>query len=132
MGAKRPAVSDTELDVLKALWDTGGGTVREVNARLRQRGRRWAYTTVQTLLHRLEAKGYARRDASAAAHVFRAAVSREQLLKRRLRELADDLCKGTATPLMLALVEDQRLSPEDIARLRQLLDDLDPSADRAE
>ncbi len=125
MGVRRPAVSDTELEVLKALWDHGPGTVRDINAVLRRRGRRWAYTTVQTLLGRLQAKGYVASDKAGLAHVYAAAVSRDKLLRLRLRELSDDLCKGTATPLVLALVEDRRWSAADLAQLRQLLDELD-------
>ncbi|MBI5865765.1 MAG: BlaI/MecI/CopY family transcriptional regulator, partial [Planctomycetes bacterium] len=43
-----------ELEVLRALWDEGPGTVRDVLMRLQRRGRQWAYTTVQTFLTRLE------------------------------------------------------------------------------
>ena len=124
MGTRRPAVSDTELDVLKAVWEHGPCTVREANAALRRRGRRWAYTTVLTLLQRLEAKGYVRSDKSETAHVFAATVSRDALLQQRLRELADELCKGTATPLLLALVENHRFTAEEIAQFRHLLDEL--------
>ena len=124
MAARRAAVSETELEVLKVLWEQGPGTVREVNATLRRRGRRWAYTTVLTLLQRLQAKGYVASDKSDAAHVFTASVSRDKLLRQRLRELADDLCRGTATPLLLALVEGGRFTAEEIAQFRQLLDKL--------
>jgi len=124
VATRRAAVSDTEMDVLKVLWDQGPGTVREINAVLRRRGRRWAYTTVLTLLQRLQAKGYVASDKSDAAHVFTAAVSRDRLLKQRLRELADELCRGTTTPLVLALVEGQRFTAEEIAQFRQLLDEL--------
>ncbi len=124
MGNRRPAVSDTELEVLKALWEHGPSTVREAEAAVRRRGRRWAYTTVLTLLQRLQAKGYVRSDKSETAHVFAATVSRDKLLRQRLRELADELCKGTATPLVLALVEDHRFKPEEIAQFRRLLDEL--------
>jgi predicted transcriptional regulator len=113
------------MDVLKVLWEHGPATVRQVNAVLRKRGRRYAYTTVLTLLQRLEAKGHVRSDKAGVAHVFAAAVSREGLLQRRLGELADDLCDGTATPLVQALVEGGRLTPDDIERLRRLLDELD-------
>ena len=56
--AERPQpVSEAELEVLKALWERGPGTVRELREALGPQGRGWAYTTVQTLLQRLEAKG---------------------------------------------------------------------------
>jgi predicted transcriptional regulator len=103
--------------------------VRALNTALQRLGRRWAYTTVQTLLQRLEAKGYVASDRAGAAHVFRAAVSRDALVSRRLRDLADQLCAGAASPLLLALVEDGRLTNEDVQQLRRLLDQLDPPAE---
>jgi predicted transcriptional regulator len=125
VAARQPPISETELDVLKVLWERGPATVREVNAVLRKRGRRYAYTTVLTLLQRLEAKGHVTSDKGALAHVFSAAVSRDGLLRRRLDELADELCDGTATPLVQALVQGHRFTPEEIAQLRRLLDQLD-------
>ena len=112
MEALRTSISETELDVLKVLWENGPGTVRVVNERLHHQGRRWAYTTVLTLLQRLEAKGYVTSDKSGMAHVFRPAVTRDKLLQQRLKDLANQLCEGTATPLVLALVEGQRFTPE--------------------
>ena len=126
MDVRPSPISEAELEVLKALWDLGPSTVRVVNAALQERDRRWAYTTVLTLLQRLEAKGYTRSDKARPAHVFAAVVSREQLLGRQLRNLADRLCDGTASPLLLALVEDGRLSAKDVRELRRLLDRLDP------
>jgi predicted transcriptional regulator len=116
------------MDVLKVLWKNGPQTVRQVNAVLRQRRRRYAYTTVQTLLQRLEAKGHVTSDKSGIAHVFSAAVSRDGLLRRRLQDLADELCDGRATPLVQALVEERRFTPDDIERLRRLLDELESKA----
>jgi predicted transcriptional regulator len=123
--ARRASISETELEVLKVLWEHGPGTVRTVNDRLRRQGRRWAYTTVLTLLQRLEAKGYVASDKSGVAHVFRPAVTRDRLLRQRLKDLANQLCEGTATPLVLALVEGQRFTAEEISQFRQLLDQLE-------
>jgi predicted transcriptional regulator len=125
-----PAISETELAVLKVLWDLQASTVRAVQAVLRRQGRQWAYTTVQTLLHRLQAKGFATSDRGGTAHVFRAAVSREELLKRRLGDLAEQLCEGTASPLVLALVEGGQFTPDEIEQFRQLLDELDSGRPR--
>jgi predicted transcriptional regulator len=99
-----------------------------VAAHLRRRKRRWAYTTVLTLLSRLREKGYAASDKgekTGAAHVFRAAVSRDDLLRSGLTELADRICDGTASPLVHALVQGQRFTPEEIAHFRKLLDELE-------
>jgi predicted transcriptional regulator len=119
--ADRPGLSEAEMEVLKALWSEGPATVRRINELLVDRG--WAYTTVLTLLRRLVVKGYAISEASGVAHVFRAALSREEVLQRRLKDAADDLCDGSAVPLVLALVQGHRFSPEELARLRRLLDE---------
>ena len=122
----RPAdLSDSELAVLKVLWDLGTGTVREVNSELWGSGRRWAYTTVLTLLMRLQTKGCVASEKGEPANIFRPTVSREQLLQRRLSELETDLCGGAATPLVHALVSARRFTADDIAHFRRLLDELE-------
>ena len=124
MGSRHRPISATELVVLKVLWENGPRTAREIQTFLRRQGRRWAYTTVLTLLQRLEAKGHAARDTRAVAHVFRPSVSREKLIRRRLGELAHQVCGGEATPLVLALVQGHRFSPEEVEEFRRLLDRL--------
>jgi BlaI family transcriptional regulator, penicillinase repressor len=130
VAARRPAISETELEVLKALWEHGPGTVRQLDVVLRRQGRRWAYNTVLTLLQRLQAKEYVASDKSGMAHVFRALVSREELLQRRLKDLADQFCEGTASPLVLALVEGHSFTTEEITQFRRLLDQLAPRSPR--
>ena len=130
MSSRRSPLSETELEVLKALWDRGSGTVREINELLSQRGRRWAYTTVLTLLARLESKGYVASDKSGLAHVFHPLVTRDKLLSQRLITLAEELCEGTATPLVHALVQGQRFTAEEIEQFRALIDELEPKAER--
>lgn len=127
MAERRPTISDTELDVLKVLWERQSGTVREILTDLREQGKQWAYTTVQTLLHRLEEKEYVACDRGDVTHIFRAVVSRDQLLQRRLSDLSVQLCEGTASPLVLALVEGVRFTPQEIEQLRQLLDQMETS-----
>jgi predicted transcriptional regulator len=119
----QPSIGEIELEILKVLWEHGPATVRDVHGRLR--GRRRAYNTVLTHLQRLEVKGFVVSDKSEVAHVFRAAVSRDRLLRHRLKDLADELCDGTATPLVLALVEGQQFNPEELRRFRRLLDGLE-------
>ncbi len=120
--ASKAGLSEAEGEVLKALWDHGPGTVRQINELLGGRGRQWAYTTVLTLLQRLQAKGFAASESAGVAHVYRAAVSREELLDRRLKDTADEFCDGSAAPLVLALVQGNRFSAEELARFRRLLD----------
>jgi BlaI family penicillinase repressor len=125
--ARPPGLSESELEVLKVLWERGAGTVREVNAELSRVGRRWAYTTVQTLLARLQQKGFVTSAKEDVAHTYRPSVSRDELLQQRLSQLEAELCGGTATPLVHALVSGKRFTPEEIAQFRRLLDELEAS-----
>jgi BlaI family transcriptional regulator, penicillinase repressor len=129
--ARRLPVSDAELEVLKELWTAGPATVRDVATALRKRRRRLAYNTVLTLLSRLREKGYVAADRRDTAHLFRALVTRDELLGSSLSALADRVCDGTASPLVLALVRGQRFSADEIAHFRKLLDELTPKADKA-
>jgi predicted transcriptional regulator len=116
-------MSDAEREVLRALWDQGSGTVRETKDVLADRGRRWAYTTVATLLQRLQAKHYVIADTSVVPHMYKAVVTREQLLDRRLKDAAEELCDGQAAPLILALVQSNRFSEAELVRMRRMLDE---------
>jgi predicted transcriptional regulator len=118
----QPGLSDAEREVLRVLWDHGPGAVRGIREALGDRGRTWAYTTVATLLQRLQSKQYITSDSSVVPHLFRAIVSREELLDRRLKDAAEELCDGQVAPLVLALVQGNRFSAEDLARLHHLLE----------
>jgi predicted transcriptional regulator len=121
--ASKGGLGEAEAEVLRVLWDLGPSPIRAINRELEARGRRRAYTTVSTMLLRLAAKGYVASDAAEVPHIYRATVTREELLGRRLREAADELCDGDAVPLVLALVQRHRFSPEQLARFRRLLDE---------
>jgi predicted transcriptional regulator len=120
----RPPVSDAEREILRTLWDTGPGTVREVQERLVNSGCDWQRSTVITLLQRLETKGYVDSDKSAHAFVFRAVVSRDDLVHQRMCELAEELCDGRAAPLLLSFAQRQRFSPAELDELKNLVDEL--------
>ena len=103
--ARRPRdVTDAELDVLRLLWETGAATIRALTDRLYPSGGTSEYATVQKLLERLEAKGHVARTAEGRQNVFHATVEREELVARRLRDTADELCDGSLTPLITHLV----------------------------
>jgi predicted transcriptional regulator len=118
-------LGSAELEVLKALWDVGPTTVREVLNYLHGRGRRVAYTTVQTLLTRLEQKRYVVSDKSDVAHVFRARVTKDRVTRSRLKTLLSQLYDGAAGPLVLQLVRTERLTNEEVEQLQRLIERLD-------
>jgi predicted transcriptional regulator len=119
-----------ELEVLDALWRIGGGTVRDVLEDLEGQGRTPAYTTVLTLLGRLEHRGYVGSRRDGQAKTYRPRISRESVTAGRIDDLARRLTGGETVPLILKLVEAQDLSPEDIRELRRHLADLEEEARR--
>jgi len=119
-------ISEAELAVLEALWKAPGAP-NELQQRLARTGPDWAYTTVQTLLHRMLRKGFVARRREGVAQIYSAAVDRDELLARHVSDLADRLCAGAVSPLLLSLVRTQRFSKSELARFRALLEQ-DPSA----
>ena len=76
------------------------------------------YTTVQKLLERLEAKGYVAQEQGPGVLTFKATISRDDLISRRLLDVAEKLCEGSVTPLLINLVRSNRLGAEDLRELR--------------
>ena len=118
-------ITDAELSILQALWDEGPATIRQLTDSLYPGGGVAQYATVQKLLERLEAKGCVRRDRSAAVHVFTPLLGREELVGRRVRAVAEQLCGGSLTSLLTHLVQTTRLSPRERQELRTLIEELD-------
>ena len=125
MAKPNPELGAAELDVLKVLWERGPSTVREVLDHLHGRGKRIAYTTVLTMLSRLEQKGAVGSDKSEQAYVYKARVTRERVTASRLKTLVQQLYDGAATPLVLQLMQTEKFTPEEIAQLQALIERLD-------
>ncbi len=123
-------VTEYELAILQVLWDGGGATIRQLTDALYPDGGTSQYATVQKLLERLERKDFVRRDRRGPAHVFSAVIGREELLGRRLQEMAEKLCGGSLTPLLTHLVRARRLSDRERQELRELIDELDDKGPR--
>ncbi len=119
-----------ELEVLGVLWRLGSGTVRDVLAELETAGRRPAYTTVLTLLGRLERRGYVGSRKEGPAKVYRPRITRERVTAGRMGDLARHLAGGEAVPLIVKLVEAQNLSADDLRALRDHLTELEEEARR--
>ena len=116
-----PALSPAETEIIRLIWQLGSGTVQDVCGKLPRR-RQIAYATVQTLLRRLERKGYVTHETKGKAHVFSPAAEREEVIKRTVGDFVDRLFGGDPVPLMLHLANHSRLDAEDIKRLRKLIE----------
>ena len=118
---KLRAMSPAETEVLRLVWQIEGATVQQICDLLPAK-RNIAYKTVQTLLRRLEDKGYLKHKISGKAHVFLPAVKREDVVKRTVVDFLDRLFGGDPKPLMQFLAEDGQIDAEDIERLRRLIE----------
>src|SRR2546421_10935113 len=110
-------ITDAELTVLQTLWDHGSATIRQLTDAIYPDGGAAHYGTVQKLLDRLEAKGHVVRERQDNVNVYAPTTGREDLIGRRLQNVAEQLCGGSLTPLLTHLVKHQRLT----ARVRQVL-----------
>ena len=131
MPRKPRDVTDAELSILQVLWDRGAANVRELVGELYPARTPSDLATVQKLLSRLEDKECIQRNRDTWPHTFKPTIQREDLIGRRLRSTAEELCAGSLSPLLTHLVKTTQLSREDRALLRDLLDELDENADTA-
>jgi len=114
------SLTDREADVMQVLWDHGPSIVAEVREQLSDA---LAYTTVLTVLRTLEAKSYVGHEEEGRGHRYFASVKQQVARKNALQHLTTKLFKGSTELLFSHLVSDQKLSPEQIRRMRQLLAD---------
>ncbi len=124
MAKRPPTIPDSELDVLKVLWDRGASTVREVLETLRAAGRSWSYATVATLLDRLETKGVVSSDRTELAFVYKPVVSTQEVRQKRVSNLVDKLYQGEPGLLVLHLLKSHPLDARQAKEVRALLEDM--------
>jgi BlaI family transcriptional regulator, penicillinase repressor len=119
----RPAsatLTPQELELMKIVWQKGPVTVRDVYETLLER-RKIAYTTVMTMMRVLDRKGYVKKRRENRAFVYRPARPERQVLRSMVREFVDRVFNGSAQPLLVHLVEDRRLSPNELEELERLI-----------
>jgi len=119
---KQPALANAELGVMNLLWRDGLLTARQIRDELYPDASKAQHGTVQKLLQRLEDKGFVKRDRSLPVHLFSPALSRQTYAGRQLESLAETLTAGSFAPLITHLVETRRISPDEIDRIRNILD----------
>ncbi len=117
---KLRAMSPTETEILRLVWELNEATVQQIRDQLPS-NRSLAYNTVQTLLCRLEQKGYLKHHLKGRAHVFSALVKPQEVIKTTVRDFLGRLFGGDPKPLVQFLAEDGKLDEEDIKRLRELI-----------
>ena len=114
------AMSPAETEILRLVWSLGEATVQQICDRLPP-DRKVTYNTVQTLLSRLEQKGYLKHRNEGRAHVFFPVVKRQEVIRNTVVDFLDRLFGGDPKPLVQFLAEDGRIDEDDIGRLRTLI-----------
>lgn len=116
-----PQISDAEWLVMAVIWDRGPSTAQEVVAALHEAGEDWHARTIKTMLNRLLKKGALAADAEGNRYVYRAAVKREACVRAESRTFLHRVFGGDAMLAMVHLAQQADLPPEELARLKQML-----------
>lgn len=130
-----PRPTESELELLRILWETEPATVRDIFEALNHE-RASGYTTVLKMLQIMTAKGLVVRDEANRAHVYRAAISQEDMQSKLLKDLSVRLFSGSAAQLALHALAMEPASKQELDEIRALLkkraDAQTPSATRAQ
>ena len=127
---KQSPLPNAELAVMNLLWQNDRLTARQIQEQLYPDAKKSQHGTIQKLLQRLEDKGYVKRDRSLAVHFFSAAISRQTYAASQLEFLAAKLTAGSFAPLITHLIEEKKISRDEIDRIRAILDKQEGEEDK--
>ena len=116
--------TDSELEILKILWEDGPSTVRHVHERLAE-SKESGYTTTLKLMQIMFEKGLVKRDATFKTHIYEPSVSRDKTQKHLLNKMIDTVFKGSASQLVMQALGHHRSSPEELDMIRQYLNEME-------
>jgi len=114
-------LTEAELRVMKVLWEKGSGTVQQVLDSITEKPA-LAYNSILTTIRILERKGYLRHSKDGRAHVYAPVVRQEEASRSEIRHLVTRFFKDSHQDLVLNLLQDQGIEPEELVRLRGMLD----------
>ena len=124
-------LTELQMRILQVLWERGSATVSDVRDALEgERG--LAPTTIATLLTRLEKRGLLDHDVEGRTHVYRAVVSEQEVRTNMVETLRDKVFGGDMTALVSHLLDARELEPGDLARVRDLLTQMEVDAEESE
>ena len=119
-----PKPTESELAILRVLWQRGPSTVRNVKDTLSV-DKPTGYTTVLKLMQIMHGKGLLDRDESQRSHVYRPAVPAEKTQRQLVSDLIDRAFEGSARKLVMQALSSQQASPEELKKIRSLLDEIE-------
>lgn len=125
---RNPGPTERELAILQVLWECGDCTVRQIQDKL-QSGRNsnstTGYTTTLKIMQIMLEKKLLKRDESGHAHVYRAAVTRDRTQRKIVGRMLDQVFGGSAQRLVLHALSARKSTPEELAEIRALLDEIE-------
>ncbi len=119
MRPRSATLTEQELEIMKIVWELGTATVRDVYEALLAR-RKIAYTTVMTMMKILEQKKYLKRMQVDRAYVYRPTQPKRQVVGAMVKDFINRVFNGATKPLLVHLVEEHDLTPEELEEIAQL------------
>lgn len=119
-----PRPTDSELSILRVLWERGPSTVRDVHDQLNRAGAT-GYTTVLKLLQIMTEKGLVVRDETERAHVYESRYGEQKTQRQLLADLAERAFGGSATKLVMQALSGRKANTAELNAIRELLDTLE-------
>jgi BlaI family penicillinase repressor len=116
-----PELSPAQREIMEIVWERGEVTATEVR-RILARARKVARNTVRTLLERMEDKGWLEHRAEGRTFLYTAARPRHDTVGQKVREIVETVCGGSPEALVNALLDYRGLRPDELKRIRQILD----------
>jgi BlaI family penicillinase repressor len=120
MKTKARTLTEQELEIMKVVWERPSSTVRDVYEAMRER-KAVAYTTVMTMMNILESKGHLVKRPEGRAYVYEPAQARTQVISNMVQDFLDRVFNGAAQPLLLNLVQDRKVSQDDLDEISRLI-----------
>ena len=119
------------MEILEVLWSLGSATVREVHDAL-QPARQTGYTTVLKLMQIMAGKGLLVRDESQRSHVYTPTIARDSVQRTMIGEVIDRAFRGSTSAMVMHALSSRRASPDELAQIRALIEQLEDPEDEEE
>lgn len=121
---EKPALSKSEMEIARLLWEIGPATVREIHAEV-CKSRQADFATIQTFLRRIENKGYATSKLEGRTRIYFAKTRPRTVIRETVDDLIERLFGGETMPLVKHLIEERGIEASEINELRELVDRLE-------
>jgi len=120
---KRP--TESELEILEIIWQTGSATVRQVNEQLEKKGKNVGYTTTLKMMQIMTEKGLLTRIMEGRTHIYSAIIQAGAARNALINRMIDAAFGGSATKLVLQALGNHKATPEELNEIRSLIDKLE-------